>query len=76
MLDNEYLGMVRQWQELFHENRESAVDMSDNPNFAEIAKLQGAEGIYIDSRDDLADGVNKALAVKDAGDSASKSRKN
>lgn len=65
VLDNEYLGMVRQWQELFHENRESGVDMSDNPNFAEIAKLQGAEGIYIDSRDDLASGVKRALAVKD-----------
>ena len=65
VLDNEYLGMVRQWQELFHENRESAVDMSDNPKLAEIAKLQGAEGIYIDSRDDLASGVKKALAVKD-----------
>src|SRR3546814_6480310 len=42
LLDNQALGMVRQWQELFFERRYSEVDLSDNPDFAAVA---GAFGI-------------------------------
>jgi acetolactate synthase-1/2/3 large subunit len=41
LMDNKYLGMVRQWQELFFANRLSAVDMSDNPDFAQLARVFG-----------------------------------
>ncbi len=65
VLDNEYLGMVRQWQEAFYDNRESGVDMSDNPDFAKLAEVYGAAGIRIDSREQLADGIAEALAITD-----------
>lgn len=65
VLDNAYLGMVRQWQEAFYDNRESGVEMSDNPDFAKLAEAYGAVGISIDSREQLADGVAEALAVTD-----------
>ena len=57
--------MVRQWQEAFYDNRESGVDMSDNPDFAKLAEVYGAAGIRIDSREQLADGIAKALAITD-----------
>lgn len=65
VLDNEYLGMVRQWQEAFYDNREIGVDMSDNPDFAKLAEVYGAAGIRIDSREQLADGIAEALAITD-----------
>ncbi len=41
VLDNQYLGMVRQWQEMFFDQRYSAVDLADNPDFAELARVFG-----------------------------------
>lgn len=41
IIDNKYLGMVRQWQELFFENRLSGVDLEGNPNFVALAKAFG-----------------------------------
>ncbi|HUB02097.1 MAG TPA: biosynthetic-type acetolactate synthase large subunit [Terriglobales bacterium] len=38
IIDNKYLGMVRQWQELFYQRNYAETDLSDNPNFVEIAK--------------------------------------
>ncbi len=38
IVDNKYLGMVRQWQELFYDANYAETDMSDNPDFVEIAK--------------------------------------
>jgi acetolactate synthase-1/2/3 large subunit len=38
IIDNKYLGMVRQWQELFYERNYAETDLSDNPDFVEIAK--------------------------------------
>lgn len=65
VLDNNYLGMVRQWQESFYDNRESGVDMSDNPDFCAIAQAYGAAGIYVDSRTTLTQAVEAALAITD-----------
>lgn len=39
LLDNQVLGMVRQWQTLFFDERHSEIDLSDNPDFAELAKV-------------------------------------
>jgi acetolactate synthase-1/2/3 large subunit len=44
LVDNEYLGMVRQWQELFVHHRYSAVDLSNNPDFIKLADAYGIEG--------------------------------
>ncbi|MEE9296893.1 MAG: biosynthetic-type acetolactate synthase large subunit [Phycisphaerae bacterium] len=54
IMDNKYLGMVRQWQEMFFENRYSAVDMSDNPDFAALARVYGLEAFTLNSLDDMA----------------------
>lgn len=48
ILDNQRLGMVRQQQELFYEQRYSEVDLSDNPDFAALAKAFGLHAITID----------------------------
>jgi acetolactate synthase-1/2/3 large subunit len=52
ILNNNYLGMVRQWQQLFHERRYSFVDMQ-NPDFVAIAKAYSIEGQTITERQDL-----------------------
>jgi acetolactate synthase-1/2/3 large subunit len=53
VLDNKYLGMVRQWQELFFDNRYSAVDLSDNPDFAELARVFGWQAFTMRNRETM-----------------------
>ncbi|GAA5082051.1 acetolactate synthase 2 catalytic subunit [Lysobacter panacisoli] len=60
LLDNQALGMVRQWQELFFEKRYSEIDLSDNPDFAAIAAAFGVQAMHID-RADQVDGALQAL---------------
>ncbi|MFB3890509.1 MAG: biosynthetic-type acetolactate synthase large subunit [Phycisphaerae bacterium] len=60
VLNNGYLGMVRQWQELFYGHRYSQVD-HPCPDFAAVATGFGARGIRISERSELADGINEAL---------------
>jgi len=60
LLDNEYLGMVRQWQELFFERRYSFVELQ-NPDFIKISEGFGVEGLVVDKAEDLAAGVAKML---------------
>lgn len=57
LLDNQALGMVRQWQELFFDKRYSEVDLSDNPDFAAVAAAFGITALHVDK----ADGVDAAL---------------
>jgi acetolactate synthase-1/2/3 large subunit len=47
IINNSYLGMVRQWQELFFENRLSGVDLQGNPDFVKLAEAYGARGFRI-----------------------------
>ncbi len=47
VIDNKYLGMVRQWQELFYENRYSGVDLEGNPDFVKLAKAYGVKAFRI-----------------------------
>jgi acetolactate synthase-1/2/3 large subunit len=61
ILNNNFLGMVRQWQELFFDNRYSFVELQ-NPDFITIAKGFGIEGIKISDRKDLDGAMNKLLA--------------
>jgi acetolactate synthase-1/2/3 large subunit len=45
ILNNRYLGMVRQWQELFYEKRYAATDLEHGPDFAKLAEAYGALGL-------------------------------
>ena len=47
IINNNYLGMVRQWQELFFDNRLSGVDLEGNPDFVKLAEAYGIKGFYI-----------------------------
>jgi len=47
IIDNKYLGMVRQWQELFFDNRLSGVDLQGNPDFVKLAGAYGVKGFHI-----------------------------
>jgi len=61
LIDNQSLGMVRQWQELFFEKRFSEVDLSDNPDFAEVARSFGIDALTIDSRGQVDEAVDALL---------------
>ncbi|MFK8162008.1 MAG: thiamine pyrophosphate-binding protein, partial [Lewinella sp.] len=61
LLDNNYLGMVRQWQELFHNERYSAVELV-NPDFVTIAKGFGVPGKTIRNPEDVKSGIAEMLA--------------
>ncbi|MBX7222449.1 MAG: biosynthetic-type acetolactate synthase large subunit [Blastocatellia bacterium] len=53
VMDNKYLGMVRQWQELFYQGRYSAVDLRDNPDFAAIAAAYGIHSATLNQREHI-----------------------
>jgi acetolactate synthase-1/2/3 large subunit len=58
LFDNQRLGMVRQWQELFFQERYSAVDLSDNPDFVALARSFGIDGMMIQDRMDEMPGID------------------
>ncbi|MBC3538604.1 biosynthetic-type acetolactate synthase large subunit [Rufibacter sediminis] len=61
ILNNQFLGMVRQWQELFHERRYSFVDIQ-SPDYVQVAKGYGITGRKIDQREDLTGALQDMLA--------------
>jgi len=65
MINNRYLGMVRQWQNLFYENRLSGVDMEGNPNFVKLAEAYGAKGFRIRRSGDVRRIIQNALEYND-----------
>lgn len=65
VLNNHYLGMVRQWQELFYDNRESGVDLEGNPDFVKLAEAYGAKGINIENVADAPAKLAEALKIND-----------
>jgi acetolactate synthase-1/2/3 large subunit len=64
ILNNLFLGMVRQWQELFHDNRFSATPLSDCPDFVKLADAYGCLGLRATTVEELDDVIDKALANK------------
>jgi len=60
ILNNRFLGMVRQWQELFNERRYSFVDIQ-SPNFVTVASAYGIAGKSIDQREDLQGALKEML---------------
>lgn len=65
VLNNHYLGMVRQWQELFFENRESGVDLVGNPDFSKLAAAYGIPSVHFKRPVDCARKIEEALAYND-----------
>ena len=63
VIDNKYLGMVRQWQQLFWDRRYSEVDLYDNPDFAKIAEAYGIPGILMNKGDDMERMIDEWLAM-------------
>lgn len=61
VLNNHYLGMVRQWQELFFDNRESGVDLIGNPDFVKLAEAYGIKGFHIRRPADVERVLQQAL---------------
>jgi acetolactate synthase-1/2/3 large subunit len=65
ILNNHYLGMVRQWQELFYEDRKSGVDLEGNPDFCKLAAAYGIPSFNIKRPADVRRILDKAFAIKD-----------
>jgi acetolactate synthase I/II/III large subunit len=65
VLNNHYLGMVRQWQELFYEDRTSGVDLVGNPDFCKLAAAYGIPSVYIKRPADVTKQLQKALDYND-----------
>ncbi len=61
VLNNHYLGMVRQWQELFFEDRKSGVDLEGNPDFVKLAMSYGIKALNIKRPADVSKIVRQAL---------------
>ncbi|CAI3240808.1 biosynthetic-type acetolactate synthase large subunit [uncultured Desulfovibrio sp.] len=63
ILNNRYLGMVRQWQDLFYNQNYSSTNMEAQPDFVKLAEAYGAEGYRITSAADLRPVLEKALGT-------------
>ena len=66
IINNSYLGMVRQWQELFHEKRYSSVDLSYNPDFIKIGEAYGIKSIQLKNKKDLKKNLKKIIESDEA----------
>ena len=64
-LNNGYLGMVRQWQELFYDERESETNLSCQPDFVKLVQAYGHVGMRIEKASDVEGALREALAMKD-----------
>jgi acetolactate synthase-1/2/3 large subunit len=64
IMNNGYLGMVRQWQELFWDRRYSQVDMGRYPDFVKLAEAYGATGLRFTDKRTLVEDMRAALATE------------
>jgi acetolactate synthase I/II/III large subunit len=65
IINNNYLGMVRQWQEAFFDNRLSGVDLEGNPDFVKLAEAYGVKGLRIRRPADIDRRLKEARAYDD-----------
>lgn len=63
LFDNQTLGMVRQWQELFFEERYSETDLSDNPDFVKVAEAFGMPAIRVDHKSQVPGAIDRILST-------------
>ena len=68
IINNESLGMVRQWQSLFYQQRYSNTDLHSKriPDFAKLAEAMGCVGLRCDSKSDVDKIIKEANAINDA----------
>ena len=64
ILNNHYMGMVKQWQELLHGNRLSESYMESLPDFVKLAESFGARGIQVLKPNDLDEAINEMISIK------------
>ena len=65
IINNRYLGMVRQWQSLFYNNRLSGVDLEGNPDFVQLAQSYGCKALRIDNNEQVSPVLDEALSYND-----------
>ncbi len=65
IMNNRYLGMVRQWQELFWNRRYSGVDIAAQPDFVKLAEAYGAVGLRVEKKSQVRDALKKSLKYDD-----------
>ena len=66
LLNNSYLGMVRQWQEMFYDERYSEVYLSpDSPDYVMWAEAMGCVGIRVESPEEVEPAIEKANSIND-----------
>jgi len=63
IMNNGFLGMVRQWQELFWDGRYSHVDMGEFPDFVKLAEAHGVTGMRFEDKTTLVADMKKAIAI-------------
>jgi len=61
IMNNGYLGMVRQWQELFFKKRYASTSLDGSPDFAQLVQVYGGKGIRITTKNDLDSALSEAL---------------
>ena len=68
IINNQSLGMVRQWQTLFYQGRYSNTDLKTNriPDFPKLAEAMGCVGLRAEAADDVDSVIEKALSINDA----------
>jgi acetolactate synthase I/II/III large subunit len=64
IMNNGYLGMVRQWQELFWDGRYSQVDMGSFPDFVKLAEAYGVTGMRFEDKGTLVEDMKRAIATE------------
>jgi len=65
LIDNQRLGMVRQWQELFYDRRYSHTDLSDNPDFVAVARGYGLRAERVEDAGELRDALERFFRAKE-----------
>jgi acetolactate synthase-1/2/3 large subunit len=63
IMNNGYLGMVRQWQELFWDGKYSHVDMGEFPDFVKLADAYGVTGMRLKDKSTLVEDIKRAIAI-------------
>ncbi|MFZ2330072.1 MAG: biosynthetic-type acetolactate synthase large subunit [Atribacterota bacterium] len=64
IINNGFLGMVRQWQELFFEKRYSQTSLEGSPDFAKVVQVYGGKGVRVTNREDFNTALTQALSEK------------
>jgi acetolactate synthase-1/2/3 large subunit len=65
IMNNQSLGMVKQWQDMFYGKRYSGIHLEDCPNFAKVAEAYSAVGLTVESEKEVRSAIKKARAIND-----------